>query len=236
MVSVCAACHGVNGLSVSDHIPNLAAQRAPYLISQLEAFKDGSRKSEIMSAVAGRLNTDAIANVAAYFSSLGDASERGKSAFLPNVAKTRVTFPANYETAFNRYHIANDTESAQIKHYYANEQALSAARAGRPLPNGSAIIVEIYSAKLGSDKKPVIGHDGAFIAEQVRSYTAMARGAGWGNDVPELLRNDDWNYAIFSATRQLRTTTNQAECLACHVPASKSNYVFTMTELAKPSK
>jgi cytochrome c553 len=28
--TVCAACHGVTGISVSDTIPNLAGQRAPY--------------------------------------------------------------------------------------------------------------------------------------------------------------------------------------------------------------
>ena len=28
---VCAACHGANGVSVSDTIPNLAAQRAGYI-------------------------------------------------------------------------------------------------------------------------------------------------------------------------------------------------------------
>jgi cytochrome c553 len=33
--SVCAACHGANGVSVSDTIPNLAAQRAGYIEAQL---------------------------------------------------------------------------------------------------------------------------------------------------------------------------------------------------------
>src|SRR6185503_8111409 len=39
---VCAACHGANGVSVSDTIPNLAAQRAGYIEAQLKAFKDGT--------------------------------------------------------------------------------------------------------------------------------------------------------------------------------------------------
>jgi hypothetical protein len=32
--SACAACHGVNGVSVSDTIPNLAGQKSAYLQSQ----------------------------------------------------------------------------------------------------------------------------------------------------------------------------------------------------------
>jgi len=45
VATVCAACHGANGVSVSDTIPNLAAQRAVYIENQLKAFKDGSRKA-----------------------------------------------------------------------------------------------------------------------------------------------------------------------------------------------
>ena len=64
----------------------------------------------------------------------------------------------------------------------------------------------------------------------------MARESGWGKEVPELIRNENWNYAIFSAERQMRTTINQAECLACHVPAAKSSYVFTLKEMAASRK
>jgi len=234
--TVCAACHGVNGVSVADHIPNLAAQRAGYLANQLEALKDGSRKSEIMNVVAAQLSEDDIANVAAYFSTQPGAAGNAKSAFLPNLAKTNVRFPADYKTGFTRYHTLNVPESAQVKHYYANETAVAAVRAGKSLPDGSAIFVEIYSAKLDANKKPVTGSDGFFVADQLRAYTTMARDAEWGKDIPDILRNENWNYAIFSADKQLRTTINQAECLACHVPASKASYVFTMPELAKLRK
>ncbi len=45
--AVCAACHGANGVSVSDTtIPNLAAQRVGYIEAQLKAFKDGTRKAQ----------------------------------------------------------------------------------------------------------------------------------------------------------------------------------------------
>ena len=45
---VCAACHGAAGVSVSDTIPNLAAQRAGYLEAQLKALKDGTRKNPLI--------------------------------------------------------------------------------------------------------------------------------------------------------------------------------------------
>src|SRR5262245_27638127 len=43
--AVCSACHGLNGVSVTDVIPNLAGQKAGYLEAQLKALKDGTRKN-----------------------------------------------------------------------------------------------------------------------------------------------------------------------------------------------
>src|SRR5437588_12090345 len=99
VATVCAACHGAGGVSVSDTIPNLAAQRAGYLEAQLKAFKEGTRMAAsatsptaIMTAIAAQLSADDIANVAAYFAAQPGATG-AKSAQLPNVAKTNVTFP-----------------------------------------------------------------------------------------------------------------------------------------------
>src|SRR3954469_11682892 len=67
VATVCAACHGANGVSVSDAIPNLAAQRAGYLEAQLKALKEGTRKNPVMNAIATQLSPDDMANVAAFF-------------------------------------------------------------------------------------------------------------------------------------------------------------------------
>jgi len=71
--AVCAACHGANGVSVSDALPNLAAQRAAYIEAQLKLYKDGTRKAPgatsptlTMHAIAAQLSAEDIANTAAY--------------------------------------------------------------------------------------------------------------------------------------------------------------------------
>ena len=74
--------------------------------------------------------------------------------------------------------------------------------------------------------------DGFFVPDKLVLYTAMARDAGWGKDFPEMLRNEDWNYAAFTTDKQLRTGVNQAECLACHKPLDKVSYTFTLKQLA----
>jgi cytochrome c553 len=239
--AVCAACHGANGMSVSDNIPNLAAQRAGYLEAQIKAFKEGSRKAlsatsptAIMNAMAAQLSADDIANIAAYFAAQPGAAAGTKSAQLPNVAKTHVTFPEGYRESFTKYHTISFPATRQVRYYYANQTALAAAKAGKPLPDGSVLFAEVYSAKLGADGKPVAGTDGHFVTEKLVLYTAMARDAGWGKDIPEMLRNENWNYAIFTTEKQHRPGVNQAECLGCHKPLDKVSYIFTLKELAQP--
>jgi len=71
--TVCAACHGANGVSVADAIPNLAGQKQAYLEAQLRALKSGARKNAVMNAIAAQLAPEDIANVAAFFASLPGA-------------------------------------------------------------------------------------------------------------------------------------------------------------------
>jgi len=235
--TVCSACHGINGVSVTDAIPNLAGQKAAYLEAQLKALKDGSRKHPVMGAIAAQLSADDIANAAAFYASLpGAAASTAKSEFLPNLAKSSVAFPENYQSTFAKYHTINFPATRQVRYYYANPAALQAAKEGKDLPNGAYLFAEVYSAKLDADKKPITGPDGFFVADQLIFYTAMARNAGWGKDIPDMLRNEDWNYAVFTLAKQQRPGVNQAECLACHKPLDKASYTFTLSQLTSVAK
>lgn len=235
VATVCAACHGATGVSVSDTIPNLAAQRAAYLEAQLKALREGTRKNPIMNAIAAQLNAEDIANVAAFFAAQPGATGAAKSAFLPNLAKSGVTFPENYKTTFTKYHTIDFPATKQVRYYYANNAALEAAKGDKPLPDGSVLFAEVYSAKLDADKKPVTGSDGFFVPDRLLFYTAMAREAGWGKDIPEILRNEDWNYAAFTTAKE-RRPVNQAECLACHKPLDKTSFTFTLKQLTDVAK
>lgn len=235
-VAVCAACHGANGISVSDTIPNLAGQKPAYLQAQLKALKAGARTHQIMNAIASQLTEADIANVAVYFSAQPGSSTVAKSELLPNLAKTSVAFPENYRSAFTRYTAINFPATRQVRYYYANDVAMQAAKAGKSLPDGSMLFVEVFTAKLDAEKKPLIGADGLFLADRLAFYTAMARDAGWGKDIPDMLRNEDWNYTIFTADRKHRAGVNQAECLACHKPLDKTSFTFTLKQLAEGAK
>jgi len=231
--NVCGACHGVNGISVTDAIPNLAAQRTVYIEAQLKAFKDGTRKNPIMNAIAAQLSASEMANVAAYFAAQPGAAPTARSTPLPNLAKTNVTFPDGYRERFVKYHTINFPATKQVRYYYADKAAVAAAKAGNPLPDGTMLLVEVNAAKLDAEGQPLTGADGFYVADKILFYTAMARAAGWGNDIPEMLRNSDWNYAAFTTDKQHRAGVNQAECLACHKPLDKMSYTFTIKQLAE---
>ena len=113
---------------------------------------------------------------------------------------------------------------------------MQAAKEGRDLPNGAYLFAEVHSAKLDADKKPVVGSDGFFVADQLFFYTAMARDAGWGKDIPDMLRNGEWNYSVFTLAKPHRPGVNEAECLACHKPLDKTSFTFTIKELAAVAK
>src|SRR5580692_11465613 len=68
--SVCAVCHGVDGLAKIPEAPNLAGQTESYLTEQITAFKSGERKNEMMSVVVQDLSPDDIENLAAYYSAI----------------------------------------------------------------------------------------------------------------------------------------------------------------------
>jgi cytochrome c553 len=236
---VCSACHGMNGVSVSDTIPNLAGQRAAYIESQLKFFKDGLRKgpspahpAAIMTAMASMLTPAQMADVAAYFASLPGAAVAAKSAPLPHIAKSNLAFPEGFKDSFVKYHTLNFPATKQVRYYYGNKAAVEAAKAGKPLPDGSYLIAEVFAAKLDAGGNPVKGADGFFVAEKPLFYTAMGTGAGWGNDIPAPLRNGNWNYAVFTLDKKPRPGLNQAECLGCHKPLDSVSYTFTLKELA----
>jgi cytochrome c553 len=229
--AVCAACHGAQGVSVADSIPNLAGQRAAYLESQLRAFKTGTRKAPSMNAIAAQLAPQDIVDVAAHFASLVPTNVAAKAELLPQLSTSRVTLPEGYPSGFAMYSTVNRPDIGQVRYLYANAVALQAAREGKPLPDGSLLVLEQHAAKLDADKKPVTGSDGFFERDRLLAYAVMERRAGWGKDIPEMLRNEDWNYAVFTPAKQQRPGVNQADCLACHKPLDKMSFTFSIDAL-----
>lgn len=69
--TVCAACHGADGIKTLDNsYPILAGQYPDYLLKALKEYKSGKRSNAIMAGQAQNLTEADMANLAVYFGSL----------------------------------------------------------------------------------------------------------------------------------------------------------------------
>ena len=70
-IAACAGCHSPNGAGIPAQYPRIAGQHADYTITQLNSFRDGSRKNSIqMTQVAAKLNDREIRAVSDYVAGL----------------------------------------------------------------------------------------------------------------------------------------------------------------------
>jgi cytochrome c553 len=68
--TLCAGCHGPNGLSTNPLWPNLAGQKEQYLAKTLRDYQTGARSEPNMAALAQTLSGDEILNLSAYYAAL----------------------------------------------------------------------------------------------------------------------------------------------------------------------
>jgi cytochrome c553 len=67
--AMCANCHGSEGRTVENSaVPPLAGLPRDYLIQQMQAYKDGSRKATVMHQISKGFSDAQIASMADYFS------------------------------------------------------------------------------------------------------------------------------------------------------------------------
>jgi len=67
-ITLCGYCHGEDGNSKRDYIPNLAGQNPRYLFSAFEQYVDGHRTHFVMNQAAKMLSLEERVNIAVYFS------------------------------------------------------------------------------------------------------------------------------------------------------------------------
>jgi cytochrome c553 len=230
--TACAACH-VSSNPASD-TPHLAGQRPAYIAKQLKAFQKGGRTNPFMNAIAKQLSDADIDNLAAFWSSQAAGSDTTPPPEAAAINKSHMAFPKDFPKGFTLYLTSNDAQKNAISKTYINAAGFAAAKAGKPLPDGTVIITIHEAAKLDANKKPVVDKDGSWAVEKIENYAGMESRAGWGQDIPELLRNGNWNYAVFSPKGDLLPSPpvpSQAACLGCHKPQAETGFLFSSKEL-----
>lgn len=223
----CQVCHGREGFSVAGDIPHLAGQRPAYLAQQLRAYRAGTRKDDLMTVVARQLTDAEIAALTTWWSQLPRPAAAAPGGGTPSA----MTLPAGFPQGFREYAREQDAAARTLAISWANNVAWEAARAGKTLPDGAAIIIGNYAPRLDAAGAPVADSAGRWAPEKTLSYSAMEARAGWGDSVPPLLRNGNWHYNLFAPDGSARIGAQHGRCLACHQPKAADSYVFTLDKL-----
>ena len=82
LVDSCAACHGIDGNSISTDWPKLSGQNQRYLYEQLKYFRDGSRMNALMMSVTPYLQTltdEDLKDIAAFYSKYNSTVGQAKN-------------------------------------------------------------------------------------------------------------------------------------------------------------
>lgn len=125
-------------------------------------------------------------------------------------ANDRVQFPENYKDGV---HYTTVNRGGIREEIYANLEAITAAKAGQPLPNGTVIMMEDYRGG------------------RLHRYIVMEKQAGWGAAYPENVRAGDWEFREFAPDRTPNTTENGQRCMSCHQSQAGQDFVFTLDRM-----
>lgn len=68
--AVCSQCHGIRTPSADAPFPPLAGRDPEYLKMAIKQYRDKTRKSDIMNAIAGSLSDRDISDIVGYYSKL----------------------------------------------------------------------------------------------------------------------------------------------------------------------
>jgi cytochrome c553 len=94
-IAMCIGCHGLPGYQSSFpevyKVPKIAGQNAKYIVAALNGYRSGERKHPSMRGVAGSMNDQDMADVAAYYEGLG------KDAGAQAVPATAAAAPASLQ-------------------------------------------------------------------------------------------------------------------------------------------
>jgi Cytochrome P460 len=148
-----------------------------------------------------------------------------------------IAFPADYAKGV-LYSTIDRADIKQVRQLYASSPAaIDAAKSGQPLPDGTVLTMVQYAAQLDDKGDPVKDANGRFVrTDKIVGYTVMEKRPGWGKDVPDEIRNGDWQYQAFGADRAPNPKAVLANCFKCHKPLDKQDFVFSWDGMRTVSK
>jgi hypothetical protein len=145
-------------------------------------------------------------------------------------AGDKVKFPENYAKGV-LYTTVDRADNKQYRELYAPKAAIDAAKAGKPMPDGTVLTMVNYKAKLNAAGEPLKDANGRFIKDELAAYVVMEKRAGWGAEYPADMRNGEWEYQVFTPAKAVNDKANLKACFTCHKPLDKKDFVFSVDKM-----
>ena len=143
----------------------------------------------------------------------------------------KLAFPADWSKGV-LYATVDRYDTKQYREFYTSAEAVAAAKAGQPIPDGTIVTLAAYAAKVDAEGKPVKDANGRFIKDKLVAVNSMQKQKGLADDIPAEIRNGDWIYQSFTADGQVNDKANLTACYQCHLPFAKEEYLTNLPKLA----
>jgi hemoglobin len=150
------------------------------------------------------------------------------TARAPKLKDGELGLPADYKNWPKFLSAVQRPDAKQVREIYMNPIART-AKAGQSFADGSLLVMENYAAQTNPDGTLKTGADGKLVKGNLLRVFVMGRNRGWGQDVPEPLRNGNWIYSRFQANGQ-PSTEDIATCRGCHAPLPTKDFVHRYDE------
>jgi Cytochrome P460 len=135
--------------------------------------------------------------------------------------------PADYKSWPKFLMEVQKGEAKQVRDIYINTIG-ARTQAGQSFPNGTVMVMELYKAKMDGDKLAT-GMDGKLVKGDLAKVFVMGKEQGWGDKLPDSLKNGDWIYAAYDATSK-PLMEDFTKCRACHTPMAQKDFVHRYDE------
>jgi len=137
------------------------------------------------------------------------------SASMGNPKDGELPYPLGYMIWPKFITDVHKPDAKQVRDLYVNSTG-AMTKEGEAFPNGTVMVMELYKAKTDGEAL-ITRSDGKLAKGDLAKIFVMAKGEGWGQDVPDNLKNGTWVYSAFGPDRKpLMEDFNK--CRACHMP------------------
>ncbi len=153
------------------------------------------------------------------------------AACAATVGPDAVSFPSGYKSQV-LVATVDRPDIKQVRQIYATQQAAQLARAGKPLADGAVFAMEIYPVKADAKGELAKDSSGRLVKGDLAAVFVMEKRAGFGANYPEDIRTGDWEYSRFSPDGQRLPDQDSTQCMKCHKPLTKQDFLFTLPRLA----